>query len=387
MATHILTSINLATFIEQLSEAPRIALDTEFHAERRFFPRLFLVQVHIQDADTWLIDPTAKENFLQLLAESLTAVPWVLHSGKSDLILMYRALGKLPETVFDTQIAAGLLDHTYPTSYAKLVSKYLGKTLKQAATLSNWARRPLTAAQREYAAEDVQSLLPLASSLKDTLLKIGRFEIAQKACEEARVLPLNPPAFDLIYREHQGLHYLTPHQAAVFQELAAWRLQRAMETNQPVRSVLNDSLMLDWSKRQPGTIGEMLADRRVSKKLTARIGEEVLELIERARKRPEWGWPTFISRYSIEWLQHTVLSNFVDCVGYQEGFSSRLVTPRKLMEELILVPPDSREKVAEVLGAWRDPLVGEAIWLFLNGKTSLRLHAGRKTFFISDFSQ
>jgi ribonuclease D len=387
MATHILTSNNVATFIEQLNKAPRIALDTEFHAERRFFPKLFLVQVYIPDADTWLIDPTAKEVFLEQLAENLTAVPWVLHSGKSDLVLMNKALGKLPDTVFDTQIAAGLLDHAYPTSYAKLVSKYLGRTLKQEATLSNWARRPLTPAQREYAAEDVQSLLLLASSLKDALVKVGRLEIAQEACEEARVAPLNPPAFDLIYREHQGLHYLTAHQAAVFQELAAWRLQRAMQSNQPVRSVLNDSLMLEWSKRQPSSIAEMLADRRVSKKLTARIGDEVLELIERAQKRPEWGWPTFISRYSPEWMRHNLLCNFVECLGYQEGFSSRLVAPRKMMEQLILVPPDSRETIAGVLGPWRDGLVGEAIWKFLNGETSLRLPPDRKTFFIADFSE
>ena len=41
----VTTESALATLVDELSEVPRYALDTEFHRERTYWPRLALVQV------------------------------------------------------------------------------------------------------------------------------------------------------------------------------------------------------------------------------------------------------------------------------------------------------------------------------------------------------
>ena len=46
-------------------------------------------------------------------------------------------------------------------SYAKLVSKYIGKYLDKSETNSNWLKRPLNQNQVKYAANDVDYLLDI----------------------------------------------------------------------------------------------------------------------------------------------------------------------------------------------------------------------------------
>ena len=40
---------------EQLASASRVAVDTEFHAERRYWPTLYLVQIQVPGADAWIV--------------------------------------------------------------------------------------------------------------------------------------------------------------------------------------------------------------------------------------------------------------------------------------------------------------------------------------------
>ena len=55
----LVTRTNAQQAVAQIRQADRIGVDTEFHAEGRFEPRLLLVQVHVPGGTTWLIDPLA----------------------------------------------------------------------------------------------------------------------------------------------------------------------------------------------------------------------------------------------------------------------------------------------------------------------------------------
>src|SRR5204863_247836 len=82
--------------------------------------------------------------------------------------------GELPGPVFDTQLAATLLGMPAQTSYGNLVSELLGITLDKAGTLTDWARRPLSASQLRYAADDVIHLATLYVRMRDMLQDQGR---------------------------------------------------------------------------------------------------------------------------------------------------------------------------------------------------------------------
>ena len=154
------THQNAEIFSDQLASCPIVGIDTEFHAERRYTPLLLLVQLQIPGGDTWIIDPKRPGPFKQF-ASRLLKKEWILHGGRYDLILLLDFLGGLPETIWDTQIAAGLLELHYPSAFGRLLKKHLDISLPKHATLSNWARRPLTDQQIEYAASDVIHLIEL----------------------------------------------------------------------------------------------------------------------------------------------------------------------------------------------------------------------------------
>ena len=166
MATRLVNSDNLHEFRAQLSSARRIGVDTEFHAERRFIPLLLLLQIHVPHHDTWIVDPK-RPNALRQIREELLACEWIVHGGKTDLVLLLEHLNGLPDVVWDTQIGAGLLELYYPSPYGRLITKYLGIVLNQDSTLSNWAKRPLSTTQIRYAAEDVTQLDELWTSISE----------------------------------------------------------------------------------------------------------------------------------------------------------------------------------------------------------------------------
>ena len=67
--------------------------------------------------------------------------------------------------VFDTQIAAGCIGLKPQIGYADLVKTLLDVTLPKGQTRTDWSKRPLTAAQLEYAADDVLYLGEVAAML------------------------------------------------------------------------------------------------------------------------------------------------------------------------------------------------------------------------------
>src|SRR6185503_19793611 len=84
-------------------------------------------------------------------------------------------------------------------SYQRLVRELLGIELAKGETRTDWLRRPLSPAQVESAAQDVELLLPLYRQLRPKLEESGRLawllEEAQRLREPARFLPLPKDAY------------------------------------------------------------------------------------------------------------------------------------------------------------------------------------------------
>ena len=96
----VTTTDELAALVGELSSASRYALDTEFHRERTYWPRLALVQVAWQPAPhrpvaIALVDPLAVDP--EPLAKVL-AGPGVMvaHAASQDLEVLARACQLLP---------------------------------------------------------------------------------------------------------------------------------------------------------------------------------------------------------------------------------------------------------------------------------------------------
>ena len=109
----------LAALCERIAVAPRIGLDTEFHTEKHFTPKLMVVQLAFDDAVA-IVDPLALAD-LRPLAAAFTQATVVGHALSSDLRILEDAFGVLPREAYDTQVAAAFCGYGMSISLLDLV--------------------------------------------------------------------------------------------------------------------------------------------------------------------------------------------------------------------------------------------------------------------------
>lgn len=362
---HIATPRDVPQILEQVGAADFIALDTEFHPERRYLPQIYLVQVATDRGPVWLFDPL-DPTCLVACARALLAKPWIVHGGAQDLRLMAQAIGAVPDEVIDVQIAAGLVDGEFPAPFGNLLQRHLGVRTDKSATLSDWSRRPLSDEQIRYAAEDVCHLHALWAVLDAALGTAARGELARALFREARDQALQPILHDL-WRDIGGAQTLSPQPAGVLRSLAAWRESTARQDDLPPRVLVQDAVLLEMARRQPSKIDELYRDRRISRSLVKHHGDSMLAAIQEGARAPH---PITLPRIGPMARRVAVLDTLLDVSGAQRGWSSRLVLGRSRIERWIASPPADRSSLAVDLGA-RDAIAGDLVWACLAGDVSV----------------
>jgi ribonuclease D len=167
---------DLESLAAQLREHGWFALDTEFIREKTYWPKLCLIQV-ATPLRLACIDPLPRDS-LEPLLDVLDdrSVTKVLHAAEQDLETFHHLSGRMPQPLFDTQIAAPLLGYPEQAGYARLVESVLGVKLSKGHARTDWTERPLPADALAYAADDVRYLVPLYESLHAGLAERGRLE-------------------------------------------------------------------------------------------------------------------------------------------------------------------------------------------------------------------
>jgi ribonuclease D len=228
-----------------------IALDTEFVFERTYRPILGIVQL-AAGGEIALVDAIRIAD-LQPLAKLLgePRVRKVVHSGSGDVPILRRATGSVPRPLFDTQIAAAFAGLGPSLSYAALIRELFAIELPKHETRTDWLRRPLSAAQLRYAAEDVQHLGAAAAELERRLRELGRLEWALE--ESATLADLESEATEPAeaWRRVRGLDRLPPRGRSVARALAAWREQEAERLDLARPFLLRDETLLALAALAP----------------------------------------------------------------------------------------------------------------------------------------
>src|SRR5882757_2629543 len=172
--TPITSNADLQAFCGRLASAPFIAVDTEFMRETTYWPILCLIQVASLE-DAAVIDPMAEgldlAPLLALLADP--KIVKVFHAARQD-VEIFNNLGVIPNPLFDTQIAAMAAGYGEQVAYDGLVRQMLKVEIDKSSRFTDWARRPLSGAQLEYALADVTHLAKIYPKLNDRLQKEGR---------------------------------------------------------------------------------------------------------------------------------------------------------------------------------------------------------------------
>lgn len=356
--------------MDLLAGLPRYALDTEFHRERTYYPKLALVQFAWRpegdEQQLVLVDPLAVDvTVLEALFTSDALC--VIHAAQQDLDVLTHAVGSVPHRIFDTQLAAGFVGYGTP-SLAALLQGEIGVSPPKGDRLTDWLRRPLSDAQRQYAAVDVEYLLDVHDRLVAQLDEAGRIDWADEACEELRTRPVSGSAPENAWLKLKDARSLRPNARAVAQSVAAWRERRAMRTDVPIRQVLPDLAVLGVSQRSPTTLKELAQSRGVDERhARGGLGEEILEAVrnaERAAAPPSPPSTDDLDRNLRPAV--TLVSAWVAQLARDERLDTALLATRADIVAFLRGDDDAR-----LASGWRADLVGDGIRRLVGGEAGL----------------
>lgn len=356
----------LERFVGETLTRDRYAIDTEFHRERSYFPRVALIQIN-NGSEIVLIDPFEVDPapLAELFASPAVAV---LHAASQDLEVFQHWAGRVPSRIFDTQLAAGFTGLSTP-SLAALHDKVLHIPLPKTSRLTDWLARPLTDDQLEYAASDVRHLLDLHSRLCDDLEARGRLQWAEDECEAARTIDRGRRDPNEAWRKIKAVRQLKGSSLATARHIAAWRENKAAELDQPVRFILSDLALVGISQRKPKTLEQLRSIRGVDDRLgRGELGESMLRMVEEGA---ELAPPTVsTSRRSPSRPDQrpavALVAAWVGQLSRELSIDPALLGTRSDIEALVRGDSDAR-----LSQGWRAELAGEPIRRLMSGEAAV----------------
>jgi ribonuclease D len=356
--------------IDELVGVHSYAIDTEFHRERTYFPTLALVQLAWAD-ELVLVDPLAVDiAAMQRLFDSTAEA--VFHAAQQDLDVLTHAVGTVPRRFFDTQLAGGFVGYGTP-SLVSLLNGELGVNPPKGDRLTDWLRRPLTEAQRDYAASDVAYLLEVQQLLLGRLEQLGRTRWVTEACVELGERPVSGTNPEDAWSRLKDVRGLRPRPRAVAQAVAAWRERTAMERNIPVRQVLPDLAVLGIAQRRPTTERELSQARGVDERFSrGKVATQILEAVAQGQQAEPPAAPA-----GGDDLERglrpavTLISAWVSQVAKSEKIDTSILATRSDLVALLAGHPEAR-----LTRGWRHELLGDGIDRLLNGHAALTFDQG-----------
>lgn len=368
----IVDQARLDQIIPEICDQPTYAMDTEFHRERTYYPKVALVQIN-WGAGMALIDPLAVS--LAPLAEVLDGPGLaVMHASSQDLEVLTRACGTLPGRLFDTQIAAGFTGLRSP-SLAALHDKLLGIRVPKGDRLTDWLRRPLSETQLEYAASDVSHLLEIHRLLEDDLARRGRLQWAEDECAEALARGHNQRDAETAWLRIKETRHLGKRSRGVAQAVAEWRELRAREVDQPPRFILPDLGVVGVAQRPPTSPDDLRKVRGIDERhVRGALGEELLQIVEEGLERDVELPRRPSNRALMEQLRPavTLVSAWLTQHAQDIEIDPALLGTRADIEAVLRGDADAR-----LAQGWRAQHVGEPIKALVEGRAALAFDDGR----------
>ena len=338
----------------ELGRHDHVGVDTEFMREKTFFAELSLVQI-ATGGEIYCVDPLS-EHGMSAFWDALMQDTWVLHSGRQDIEVVYQTAGKMPGSVFDTQIAAGLLGYAPQMGYATLVKELFDVDIEKSHTRANWSRRPLPDAYLHYAAEDVEYLLPALENLSERLDQKGRLAWARE--DSAQLL--NPALYDidpaLAIHRMKGARNLRGRRRAVAARLAAWREAEALRANRPRQWIAKDTALLEVASTLPEDLDALSQIDGLPPGLLRRSGKTILEAVTAAENDDSDYRPPRAPNEGQKALLKSIQKHVAECAA-DMGLAAETVASKRDLSAIII----GGQRESKVLSGWRRDIVGEKL--------------------------
>ncbi|HEV8063993.1 MAG TPA: HRDC domain-containing protein [Acidimicrobiales bacterium] len=360
------TASGFTDVIAALGGVEAYALDTEFHRERTYYPRLALLQIAWPDGLV-LVDPLAVD-VAPLAKIFRTDAIAVLHAADQDLEVLLQGCGEVPAVMFDTQVAAGFLGYSSP-SLVNLTEAILGIRLHKGDQLADWLHRPLTASQLTYAAGDVAHLLEIRRVITERLDQLGRTEWAAEECAVVLEKDRAPNVPEQAWWKLPHSRQLRGVSRGIAQEVAAWRERRAQRLDLPVRFVLSDLAIVGLAQRPPRNREELKRIRGVdARHVNGEVPDELMRAVA-AGKALEASAVASPPAQALERLNRPMVVLASAYVSQRAGELE--IDPATLATRADLLGFFQDKPVGRLASGWRHELIGAPLLALAKGRVSL----------------
>ena len=288
----IADSTSLTKFCDRLIKSLYITVDTEFMRDQTYWPRLCLVQI-ADEHEAAAIDTLAKGINITPLLNLLTnsRILKIFHAARQDLEIFYRLMGRLPSPIFDTQIAAMVCGFGDSAGYDTLVRKLTDETIDKSSRFTDWALRPLSQRQINYALGDVTHLRQVYIKLNEMLGQNNRHNWMDEELNILRDTKNYTFAPEDAWRR---IKYRAPKPRflAILKEVAAWREIEAQNKDIPRNRIVRDESLIEISHHAPKTINDLSRARGLSlKKAEGSLGKALLNAVKAGLNVPSENLP------------------------------------------------------------------------------------------------
>jgi ribonuclease D len=362
----IRTPGDLEALAYALRGARALGVDTEADSLHHYPGKLCLVQIADDRGRAHLVDPLALPT-LQPLAPLFAdpAIVKILHAADNDLAYLKRLYGFTVASLFDTAVAARFLG-ARSLGLDGLLAQHLGLAPGKSRQKDDWSRRPLSAAQEEYALNDVVHLFPLRARLLDDLRAAGRDAWVEEECQALAALAVADKVADPdAYLALKGARDLDRRGWAVLRELHAAREALALALDRPPFMIVGHEALVALAAARPHTVEEILRVPGCTARVAQRAGRAILEAVARGEALPEALLP--VRRVVPRPHVPAVTRRRVDALRAWRAEAARglgldpgVLLPQRLIDRLAADPPPDLGRLEQVEGVrrWRVQLLG-----------------------------
>lgn len=286
MHKFITQQADLDTVLALMAQGSVYGLDTEFIKVDTFWPKLGVFQINVNN-HIFLLDGTTLDlaHFWQKI---FAAQQNIFHACSEDIDLIYHYADKQPlVNVFDTQVALSFLGHGLQVSYQNALKLILNIEIDKDQTRSDWLARPLSAAQIEYAANDVLYIMQLAGELKAELEAKNLYAYMLEDCQHlTQEIALETPQ-EKLYTD-VGNYRHSRKQLMQLQQLSVWREEMVKAVNQPRSFILKNSTLNDLVETNPKNIFQLSGIKDIRQNVIREHGKTILDLLKFIPEADEW---------------------------------------------------------------------------------------------------
>ena len=370
----ITTTADLAAFCTAAKDHPYVTIDTEFLRERTYWSKLCLIQMALpgKTGEAVLVDPIegaemSMEPLYDLFRHEATVK--VFHAARQDLEIFFVEGRVFPKPLFDTQVAAMVCGFGEQVGYETLVKKIAHEPLDKTSRFTDWSRRPLSDAQKEYALADVTHLRVIYEFLAAQIIKTGR----QKWVEEELTILTDPATYTV--HPHEAWERVKTRTTsgrflAVVKELARFREDFAQSRNIPRSRVYKDDALLELASTRPANVEELGRSRLLLREARrGEIADGILSAVKAGMEMPSDQMPKpDLSRDQLQVnpALADLLRVLLKAKSEELGVAAKLIASAADLDAIA-----AGERELDALKGWRREAFGEDALRLCRGEIAL----------------